>query len=57
MPGVFGFLLMYLVTVALPVYMALTLLLVVIFTVSLADILTVRLVVAGKRRGVLGYET
>jgi hypothetical protein len=55
--SVLGFLLVYLASIGLPFSVGMALLVVIVLAALLVDVLTVRLVVAGKRRGVFGYET
>jgi hypothetical protein len=55
--SVLGFLLVYLASIGLPFSVGMALLVVIVLAALLVDVLTVRLVVAGKWRGVFGYET
>ena len=55
--SILSFFPLYLVLIGVPEFFAIALLVFFTFATLLADILTVRLIVAGKRRGIFGYET
>ena len=52
-----GALLLYLAMQGLPFFVGISLLVVAMFVTWFVDVLTVRLMVAGRRRGFFGYET
>ena len=52
-----GELLVFLANYGMPFAVCIALIVVAVFVTWLVDVLTVRLVVAGKWKGILGYET